>query len=49
MKEVHEIAPDDKYPDCVFVEDPVTVCEDTAFLTKLGQPLLKYITLLICT
>ncbi len=28
---------DDRYPDCVFVEDPVVVCGDTAFLPLLGR------------
>ena len=37
MKEVHEIPVDDRYPDCVFVEDPVVVCGDTAFLPIPGM------------
>ena len=27
---------DEKFPDCVFVEDPVVVCEDTALITVPG-------------
>ncbi len=37
MKEVHVLPVDDRYPDCVFVEDPVVVCGDTAFLPILGK------------
>ena len=28
---------DDRYPDCVFVEDPVVVCGDTALITIPGR------------
>ena len=37
MKEVHTIPVDERYPDCVFVEDPVVVCDGTAFLPILGK------------
>lgn len=37
VKEVHVIPVDDKYPDCVFVEDPVVACGDTALLPILGK------------
>ena len=38
--EVHiiHIPVDEAHPDCVFVEDPVVVCGDTALLTILGRP-----------
>ena len=36
LGEVHVIPPDDRFPDCVFVEDPVVVCGDTALITILG-------------
>ena len=28
---------DERHPDCVFVEDPVFTCGDTAFLPILGM------------
>ena len=28
---------DERYPDCVFVEDPVVVCDKTALVTIPGQ------------
>ena len=34
--EVTEIPADERYPDCVFVEDPVVVCGDTALITIPG-------------
>ena len=34
---VHELAADDSYPDCVFVEDPVVVCGKTALVTRPGH------------
>ena len=37
VKEVHVIPVDDRYPDCVFVEDPVVACGDTALLPILGK------------
>jgi N-dimethylarginine dimethylaminohydrolase len=37
VKEVHEIPVNEKHPDGVFVEDPVIVCGDTAFLPILGK------------
>ena len=36
--EVHIIPVDEAHPDCVFVEDPVVVCGDTALLTIPGRP-----------
>ncbi len=36
VKEVHVIPVDERYPDAVFVEDPVVVCGDTALLPILG-------------
>nr|CAH17923.1 dimethylarginine dimethylaminohydrolase [Suberites domuncula] len=35
--EVHVIPTDERYPDCVFVEDPVVVCGDTALITIPGH------------
>ena len=37
LVEVHEIPVDDRYPDCVFVEDPVVVCDGTALITVTGM------------
>ena len=37
LVEVHEIPSDDRYPDCVFVEDPVVVCGTTALITNTGE------------
>jgi dimethylargininase len=34
--ELVEVAPDDRYPDCCFVEDPVLVVDDIAVLTGMG-------------
>ena len=42
LVEVHEIPVDDAYPDCVFVEDPVVVCGNTALITITGIPVLLY-------
>ena len=36
LVEVHEIPVDERYPDCVFVEDPVIMCDDTALITITG-------------
>ena len=36
LVEVHEIPVDERYPDCVFVEDPVIVCGSTALITITG-------------
>ena len=33
---VHEVDPAPEYPDSVFVEDPLVVCEDLAVLTRSG-------------
>ena len=41
LVEVHEIPVDDRYPDCVFVEDPVVVCDNVALITIPGT--LSYI------
>ncbi|XP_028414206.1 N(G),N(G)-dimethylarginine dimethylaminohydrolase 1-like [Dendronephthya gigantea] len=35
--EVIEIAADDKFPDCVYIEDPAVVCDDTALITVPGH------------
>lgn len=35
--EVTEIEADDKFPDCVFIEDPAVVCDDTALITRPGH------------
>lgn len=35
--EVYEIPVDERYPDCVFVEDPVVVCDNTALITITGD------------
>ena len=37
LVEVHEIPVDEQYPDCVFVEDPVVVCDNTALITITGS------------
>lgn len=37
LVEVHELPVDDQYPDCVFVEDPVVVCDNTALITITGS------------
>ena len=42
LKEVHVLPSDDRYPDCVFVEDPVVVCGNTALLTILGMGQIKW-------
>ncbi|XP_065196866.1 N(G),N(G)-dimethylarginine dimethylaminohydrolase 1-like [Sycon ciliatum] len=34
---VHVLDADDKYPDCVFVEDPVVVCNGVALMTRPGH------------
>jgi len=34
--EVVEVAPDDRYPDCCFVEDPVIVLDEIAVVTGMG-------------
>lgn len=36
VEEVVELPADDRFPDCVFVEDPVVVCGDTALITIPG-------------
>lgn len=35
---VTELAEDESYPDCVFVEDAAVVCEGTALMARLGHP-----------
>ncbi len=35
--EIHIIPADEQFPDCVFVEDPVVVCGDTALVTSPGE------------
>ncbi len=35
--EIHVIPADEQFPDCVFVEDPVVVCGDTALVTSPGE------------
>ncbi len=35
--EVIQIEADDKFPDCVFIEDPAVVCDDTALITRPGH------------
>ncbi len=35
--EILIIPADEQFPDCVFVEDPVVVCEDTALITLPGE------------
>lgn len=37
LVEVHEIPVDERYPDCVFVEDPVVVCDNMALITITGK------------
>ncbi len=37
--EIHIVPTNERYPDCVFVEDPVVVCGDTALITIPGEPL----------
>jgi dimethylargininase len=34
--DVVEIAPDDRYPDCCFVEDPILVVDEYAVVTSMG-------------
>lgn len=36
VSEVHVMTVDERYPDCVFVEDPVVVCDGTALITIPG-------------
>ncbi|CAL4069217.1 unnamed protein product, partial [Meganyctiphanes norvegica] len=36
--DVIELPPDEKHPDCVFVEDIAVVCNGTALVTKPGHP-----------
>ena len=48
MKEIHVIPVDEKYPDCMFVEDPVFVCEDTAFLPILGVCVCTCVCVYVC-
>ena len=45
LVEVHEIPVDDHYPDCVFVEDPVVVCDKAALITIPGIIIAKSPTL----
>ena len=35
--EVIEVEADDLFPDCVFIEDPAVVCDDTALITRPGH------------
>lgn len=35
--EVIHVDADDKFPDCVFIEDPAVVCNDTALITRPGH------------
>ena len=35
--QVHQMPADERYPDCVFVEDPVVVCGGTALITIPGR------------
>jgi dimethylargininase len=35
--EVTEVEADDKFPDCVFIEDPAVVCDGTALITLSGH------------
>jgi dimethylargininase len=35
--EVTEIEADDRFPDCVFIEDPAVVCDDIALITRPGH------------
>jgi len=37
VPEVHVMPVDERYPDCVFVEDPVIVCDGTALITIPGR------------
>ena len=39
MSEVHVMPVDERYPDCVFVEDPAIVCDGTALITIPGGAL----------
>ncbi len=37
LVQVIVVPADERYPDCVFVEDPVVVCDDTALITIPGN------------
>ncbi len=36
--ELIRLEPDDRFPDCCFVEDPAVVAGDTAIITRMGVP-----------
>lgn len=35
--EVIQVEADDKFPDCVFIEDPAVICDNTALITRPGH------------